>query len=143
MNVYVVLRNNVLTPILKDATAIVLKSSLPKSNSSSEILNEKPSSVSSTSDNNLSGSSLPATNNNAGDFNLCDGIRQAYSILLRLSQLENHLFDSLFKPPPSASSENTADHSSQVATEAATIFTGTEVLSIVESICGTTGDAMR
>ena len=143
MNVYVVLRNNVLTPILKDATAIVLKSSLPKSSSSSENLNEKPSAVSSTSDNNLSGSSLPATNNNAGDFNLCAGIRQAYSILLRLSQLENHLFDSLFKPPPSVSSENTADHSSQVAAEAATIFTGTEVLSIVESICGTTGDAMR
>ena len=95
MNVYVVLRNNVLTPILKDATAIVLKSSLPKSNSSSETLNEKPSAVSSTSDNNLSGSSLPATSNNAGDFNLCAGIRQAYSILLRLSQLENHLFDSV------------------------------------------------
>ena len=76
MNIYCVLRNALLTPILKDAAAVALN------------------------DKQMDKSVAKATKSKLEtEFNLCAGIRQTYSILLRLSQLENHLFDSLFKSP--------------------------------------------
>lgn len=148
MNIYIVLRNNVLTPILKDATSAVLKSNLAKnSTGSSDDLNGK--SGESSNDNDTP--SLATTNGGGNgsngatsDFNLCAGIRQAYSILLRVSQLENHLFDSLFKPASPAGDGGNNGPSSNVGQDANTnMFSGVEILTIVENICGTTGDAMR
>ncbi len=189
MNTYIVLRNNVLTPILKDATAIVLKPSsssssshLNRSGSSNEKLNEKSSKHDSNGNNGNDNNNNDNNNNNGdndkvsttpvtttdettksngggvvtntNDYNLCAGIRQAYSILLRVSQLENHLFDSLFKTTTTSTTTTTTGggndgNDNQVQTNNVgghkdiMMFSGAEILTIVENICGTTGDAMR
>ena len=146
MNVYMVLRNNVLTPILKDATGAVLKTSLGRSTSGNENLNEKIKETGG-NDDTKQNSAPPSGSDGSGELNLCAGIRQAYSILLRVCQLENHLFESLFKPSVVSTVEDSKGPSSKTesldAAKEVKMFSGTEVLTIVENICGTTGDAMR
>jgi len=73
---------------------------------------------------------------------LCAGIRHAYSTLLRVTQLEQQLFDSLFK----AKDDEDEDPSKGQPSAAASASAGAqapEVRSIVESICNATGDILR
>lgn len=112
MNMYVVLRNSVLLPILRDCMVAMLASSQGASM-------DKPESKSSSSN----------------GQNLCSGIRQAYSVLLRLSQLEHQLYDSLFKSTTAAADEETNERDQPSS--------GSEVLSIVDTLCGATSDVLR
>ena len=92
---------------------------------------------------------------------LCAGIRHAYSTLLRITQLEQHLFDSLFRQtsaaddPDNKGNDASSSSSSAVAAQLGGAGGGTagkgqhstmqnpEVQSIVESISNATGDMLR
>ena len=113
MQVYILLRNQVLSPVVKDTTSIALNGGVISRGSE----------------------------RSADSLNLCSGIRQAYSVLIRVSQLENQLYEALFKPLPSASSEGTSDPNASLIVEH--ISSGVEVLSIVETLSGVTSDIIR
>ena len=51
------------------------------------------------------------------ELQLCPGIRNAYSILLRIAQLEQQLFDSLFKPTDEQRSDNKVGNLRQLMSE--------------------------
>lgn len=87
---------------------------------------------------------------------LCAGIRHAYSTLLRITQLEQHLFDSLFRQ--SSPEDDPDNKGNEISAAAAASSTGNipkgslstssstqnpEVHSIVESISNATGDLLR
>lgn len=71
---------------------------------------------------------------------LCPTIRHAYSTLLRVSQMEVQLFDSLFRAPDS----DTKNHDAAAVGEGSSIpvkkpAVSAEVVSIIESVCNATG----
>ena len=76
---------------------------------------------------------------------LCPTIRQAYSTLLRVAQMEVQLFDSLFKAPDAdlepSPTQNPGQGQSPRAVKASQ--GSGEVVSIIESICNATGDFLR
>lgn len=86
---------------------------------------------------------------------LCAGIRHAYSTLLRIAQLEQHLFDSLFRQvsPEDDSPDNNKDNKDNETAAGVTqkgpapargsSMQNPEVQSIVESISNATGDLLR
>ena len=77
---------------------------------------------------------------------LCAGIRHAYSTLLRVTQLEQQLFDSLFKAKDDEEEDAGDAAKTNGRPSAAAVSTGPqapEVRSIVESICNATGDILR
>jgi hypothetical protein len=101
---------------------------------------------------------------------LCPGIRHAYSVLLRVAQLEQQLFDSLFRVSPSTtvqglmsprsgsgSSPRTAENTpnsrffgasvddNDVFAQSTSHYSGNseEVLQIIECLCNIVGDDLR
>ena len=112
-----------------------------------------------TTNNPMSAGATAPTNGDLGATppsmtSLCAGIRHAYSTLLRITQLEQHLFDSLFRQSsPDDDPDNKGNEASvaAVASSAGSIPKGSlstamqnpEVQSIVESISNATGDLLR
>ena len=155
---YVIIRTSLLVPILRENTAAALGTTG----------NGTPVALTGNSNAELTGSTKSpkmAPQQFHANNNLCPGIRQAYAILLRVSQLELQLFESLFKAPSVTTKSSTAatttasesrkpngasmqNHSEDVLLDEnsstnSNEFLGNEVLSIVETICGATGDLLR
>ena len=76
---------------------------------------------------------------------LCPTIRQAYSTLFRVAQMEVQLFDSLFRAPDNDNEFNLSQSSSSSSntTKSSNIQSSGEVVSIIEGICNATGDYLR
>jgi hypothetical protein len=104
------------------------------------------------------GTAGPATTSS-----LCPGIRHAYSVLLRVAQLEQQLFDSLFRVNPNSAVVTASPRSSPRGSEAPTpkffsseehdgsstpgsyysAGSSEEVMKIVECLCNIVGDDLR
>ena len=82
------------------------------------------------------------TNNNtfqSVNLSLCANIRRAYSTLIRITQLEQQLFESLFRI-----NKTTINNSiNESINTNISIDESTEVLSIIQNICNTTNDCLR
>lgn len=150
---YVLLRTELLLPLIREHIAYRSKTNI-----------HSPVAPLKTSSND---SKLDKTNhhNNTTIINLCQNIRQAYSTLLRVTQLEQQLFISLFSynplPQSPQSTESTPtspshnnnnnnfpsfiDQNNTATSLAATAATleSSEVLNIVESVCNSTNDCLR
>ena len=75
---------------------------------------------------------------------LCSGIRHAYSMLLRVTQLEQQLFESLFMSDPGPEENGSAkSKSSENSKKNGDYNFSPEVLSIIESLCNTISDGLR
>lgn len=130
---YVVVRNNLLLPFIKE-TAL---SSLQKKIASERLLASASTDATDSAAHPESGPLSPGR----PSVQLCYGIRQAYSTLLRVAQLEQHLFNSLFAAPEKRADDATdtdnasATHSHSSAGHAhQTQAYQAEVLSIVETV---------
>jgi hypothetical protein len=119
MQAYILLRNKVLSPVIKDCMSVALTGGQMRSASQGAGERQEATSV----------------------VNLCSGIRQAYSILIRVSQLENQLYESLFKAPQSAVAETPSDPNASAILDH--IASGVEVLNIVETLSSLTSDTIR
>ena len=102
MQTYVLIRNNVILSVLKDATSSALFGNSYNNNNNHHALNNSSDKSFNTSNHSNSGGmngsgSGTGTGSGSSGHNLCYGIRQAYSVLLRTSQLELQLYESLFK----------------------------------------------
>ena len=130
--VYVSLRSNLLLPFIKE-TAL---SGLQK-----KIVSERQlvSSTDTGGDSTPSGALLSP---GRPSVQLCYGIRQAYSTLLRVAQLEQHLFNSLFTAPDKRSSDDATDADSTAHSQTHSVTSHShqmqayqaEVLNIVETV---------
>ena len=90
----------------------------------------------------VSGSTLGGQINSSP---LCPTIRQAYSTLFRVAQMEVQLFDSLFRAPDNDNEVNLSQSSasSSNTSKSSNIQSSVEVVSIIEGICNATGDYLR
>lgn len=136
---YVVVRNELLLPFVKDAwkTAISSNSQSPRADNNKS----KDSKTEKVSANSPLGLSL-------GDISLGAGIRQAYSTLLRVTQLEQQLFESLFdidtdlKNPKGESDSLVHSKHSNYLTERF-LQENMEVLNIIQAVSNVTRDFLR
>jgi hypothetical protein len=159
---YVLLRTELLLPFVKDSCLAVLNAG--KAAGDSKQGSPRAAAINKSSSGDLA--SVTATTP-APHATLCPGIRHTFSTLLRITQLEQQLFDSLFRPsnPASATVATAAGASddavgsqrsprasmsaSSLATASASTSDGadasssSEVFSIVESVCNAAGDLLR
>jgi hypothetical protein len=153
---YVIVRSELLNTFMKDAWAAVLQANVAfkhsGSNNNMSSVAESDSAVSALSPK-TPGSSSPTPNNNesSSGTSLCMGIRQAFSTLLRVTQLEQQLFDSLFLVDGSDLRVRSASGDDFEASTPMTLSTprhnvdtdSSEVMTIVEAVSNSTRDVLR
>jgi hypothetical protein len=156
---YVLLRSELLVPFVRDSCLSTLQSAAAKvkaSASTGSLNGDKPSPRNKDiSNSNSTSATAPASQPQTAT--LCPGIRHSFNTLLRVTQLEQQLFDSLFKAPLSSNDDAAATSGTMVSPRSPrSMTTGTttddpsnggsanaEVFSIIESVCNAVGDLLR